>query len=216
MIARKLALAFVLTVAAVAAAGCGVNDYCLNCALDAGDGDGGDDGDGGNDGTVTQPDACVPAGAETCNGLDDDCDLRVDEEVPTVGDACGTDTGECTAGVWECSAGELACSGVGGSAEICDNLDNTCNGTADEGNPGGGVPCGSDVGECIAGITMCVGGAIDCVGDVGSPGAVAETCDGRDNDCDNNFVYWSASTRALKSTVPPGAHGTTMRTARAG
>ena len=187
MIARKLALAFVLTVAAVAAAGCGVNDYCLNCALDAGDGDGGDDGDGGNDGTVTQPDACVPAGAETCNGLDDDCDLRVDEEVPTVGDACGTDTGECTAGVWECSAGELSCSGVGGSAEICDNLDNNCNGTADEGNPGGGVPCGSDVGECIAGITMCVGGAIDCVGDVGTPGAVTETCDGRDNDCDNNF-----------------------------
>jgi hypothetical protein len=34
---------------------------------------------------------------------------------------------------------------------------------------------------------MCVGGAIDCVGDVGTPGAVAETCDGRDNDCDNNF-----------------------------
>ncbi len=183
-------LALALTAAgALIAAGCGVNDYCLNCGTDAGDGDAivGDATADGNDGNVTPPDACVPTGVETCNGMDDDCDGMVDDGVATVGDPCGTDVGECSAGVIECAAGALRCTGVSGSPETCDSLDNNCNGMADEGNPGGGVPCGTDVGECVAGTTTCVGGAIDCVGDVGTVGGNPEICDGKDNDCDNNF-----------------------------
>ncbi|MEZ4403011.1 MAG: MopE-related protein [Kofleriaceae bacterium] len=184
------ALAATAALALVALAGsCSVNDYCLNCGVDAGVAGDGGDGDGtldADDGG-SPPDACTPTGAELCNALDDDCDGRVDEEVATVGDACGTDTGECTAGVIECASGALRCTGVGGHPEVCDNLDNNCNGTADEGNPGGGVPCGTDLGECVAGTTVCTNGVVECVGAIGTPGGNPEICDGRDNDCDGNF-----------------------------
>ncbi len=188
MIARRIGLA-VATLLAAAVTSCDVNEYCVNCASDGGDGDAlGGDGNDGQGPDDALPDACFPSGTETCNGVDDDCDQRVDEEVAQVGAACGTDVGECTTGVYECTGtGPLRCTGVGGVAETCNQLDDNCNGAADEGNPGGGVPCGSDLGDCVAGITTCVGGAIDCVGDLGMPGAVMETCDGHDNDCDGAF-----------------------------
>lgn len=180
---------WIVTLCAAAVASCHVNEYCVNCDSDGGDGDGqvGDGGDdGGDDGP--SPDACVPTGDETCNGLDDDCDTRVDEEIAQVGQTCGTDVGECTAGVYECTGtGPLRCTGVAGAPETCNNLDDNCNGMTDEGNPGGGVPCGSDLGDCVAGVTVCTNGAIDCAGDVGTPGATPESCDGHDNDCDGNF-----------------------------
>jgi hypothetical protein len=37
-------------------------------------------------------DACVEA-EEQCNDLDDDCDGRVDEALPTTGEVCGSGTG---------------------------------------------------------------------------------------------------------------------------
>ena len=44
---------------------------------------------GESDGGVDAPtiDACVPV-AETCNGVDDDCDLKIDETFPDKGTAC--------------------------------------------------------------------------------------------------------------------------------
>ncbi len=171
---------------------CSFDSYCLNCEADDAGGSGidsnGGDGDGGggpNDGGAPA-DACIQSGIEQCDGLDNDCNGMIDDGVlPGTGDECSVDVGECSSGITECSAGEIVCAGgVEPVPEICDGLDNDCNGVDDNGDPGGGNSCGTDVGECVAGTTVCSGGAIDCIGDVGME---IETCDGRDNDCDSMF-----------------------------
>jgi hypothetical protein len=63
-----------------------------------------------------------------------------------------------------------------GAAEICDGLDNNCNGFVDEGL--GQTTCG--LGTCARTVTNCVGGTPQvCV--PGSPSF--DVCDGLDNDC---------------------------------
>jgi hypothetical protein len=68
------------------------------------------------------------------------------------------------------------------SEEICDGLDNDCNGEVDDYamDTGIGDSCESNVGECSAGTLQCIDGAISCEGWVGPS---EETCDGLDNDC---------------------------------
>jgi hypothetical protein len=116
--------------------------------------------------------------AETCNGLDDDCDGVVDDGLPTL--SCGV--GECVRAVPSCVNGQAqACVPGAPQAETCDGLDNDCDGVVDNGNPGGGVACTTGLpGVCGAGTTICVTGAIQCNQDVGPS---AEACDGLDNDC---------------------------------
>jgi hypothetical protein len=60
----------------------------------------------------------------------------------------------------DCGGSCAACGPVC-SAEICDGLDNDCNGVADNGNPGGGAAC--DSGPCGPGHTVCTDGALTCV-----------------------------------------------------
>jgi len=177
-----------LLVVAMTLAACQVHDYCLNCER----GDGGL-GDGGTDAldasTVDAPDAgaCVPTGDEICDGKDNDCDGIVDEgTLPGVGDLCPNQMGVCAGGVIKCTAGALKCS-ITPTAELCDNLDNNCNGQVDEGDPGGGAKCGTDVGECVAGINRCINGAVQCIGAIGSVGGQPEQCNGKDDDCDGSF-----------------------------
>ena len=121
--------------------------------------------------------------AEACNTLDDDCDGLVDEGNPDGGADCGmTDVGTCELGSEVCQAGSLVCVGERGpGSEICDNLDNDCDGLIDEGNPEGGDLCGDDTGACMTGTTLCTGGMLVCDGAVGP---VEEVCDAIDNDCD--------------------------------
>jgi MYXO-CTERM domain-containing protein len=120
---------------------------------------------------------------EICNGIDDDCDSVVDDGNPGSGVACGVDTGACERGRTQCVGGRIVCQGETGPVdETCNVIDDDCDGLIDEGNPGGGTTCGTtDQGECNLGVEVCRGGRFECVG---STGPTSERCDGLDNDCD--------------------------------
>ena len=125
---------------------------------------------------------------EYCNGIDDNCNGRIDDEFvdEIVGDACGTDVGECESGSWQCYQGEVVCYAAQfGTPEVCNKKDDDCNGLVDD----VGIidlcydgdnqtllhsPCHAGALQCVAGIETCVGQTL--------PGA--EVCDEIDNDCD--------------------------------
>ncbi|HTU62802.1 MAG TPA: MopE-related protein, partial [Polyangiales bacterium] len=78
-----------------------------------------------------------------CDGLDNDCNGKVDESFAMLGGTCEAGVGACkTQGVLRCasSSKSLSCDAVPGSGgdEICNGLDDDCDGMADEprDNPG--------------------------------------------------------------------------------
>jgi hypothetical protein len=166
--------------------------------------------------------AAIIAGSqvfEKCNGIDDNCNNLIDEGFENKGTPCDNGKlGECRVeGAFQCSAdgATTVCSaannpGPAPKAEVCNGLDDDCNGFVDDGlNCQGciplpevcnnkdddcdgivdnvdklidtGKPCGLTLGLCKAGLTACQAGALECVGAVGP---VAEVCNGLDDDCD--------------------------------
>ncbi len=72
--------------------------------------------------------------AESCNGVDDNCDGATDEGVGD-GTACGVtnQNGTCP-GTWTCKgAAGLFCDGVQPKPESCNGVDDDCNGVTDDG-----------------------------------------------------------------------------------
>ena len=86
----------------------------------------------------------------------------------------------------ECVSGEMVCLGeLGPQDEICDGLDNDCNGIIDDTEHLGfcydGDPSDLLYGECHAGVLACNMGEETCIN---QQLPEAEDCDGLDNDCD--------------------------------
>lgn len=136
---------------------------------------------------------CAPNWAkqigEVCNGLDNDCDGMTDEDdsgLP-IATSCYTGswdlvgTGVCKAGIRECISGQFdpVCKGqVLSSAEVCNELDDDCDGETD--NTGAFIQCGEGV------CAHMVSGCVSCIDPF--QGATAELCDDEDHDCDGDTL----------------------------
>ena len=143
--------------------------------------------------------------AEQCDAADNDCDGQVDDGNPGGGTDCVLGlAGVCGAGLTKCNGGPFLCSqAVFPSPEVCDGLDNNCNGQTDEGNPGGGAACSTGLfGACEAGTLQCANGGFECL-PIQPP--TMEVCDGLDNDCNGQIDQGNPGSGVACVTGLPGA-----------
>ncbi|HVR61250.1 MAG TPA: MopE-related protein, partial [Polyangia bacterium] len=146
---------------------------------------------------------------EVCDGIDNDCNGKVDDVTATAGGDVGNCGGcniRCTAPAnsvaacvkggctTACSPGWVdtdhnpdngcECQITNGGVEICDGLDNDCNGSVDDGASAvfyDGATGTLGVGVCASGTRLCMGGKPVVVRAQQLP--APEICDGLDNDC---------------------------------
>jgi hypothetical protein len=162
----------------------GVDNDCEPASPDAPDADG--DGFSACDDCDDADPSVSPAQAEiSCDGIDNDCDLDTLDDADQDSDGvsvCGPD-GVGGTGDEDCDDNDSSV--APGIVEICDLLDNNCDGQIDE-----GLEVDAD-GDGYLSSDTC-GGAVqeDCDDQNPSvhPGATEVVCDSLDNDCDTATV----------------------------
>jgi hypothetical protein len=168
-------------------------DYGVGQPCDGPDLDGCEDGtwvcdESGDQAVCSDAEDDAPS-AELCNSADDDCDGSIDEGF-SVGESCdGDDDDLCADGATVCGEdGQQAVCDDGANdpvnGERCNDEDDDCDGTFDEGYPGLGDPCdGIDSDMCVDGYMDCTADGVD-IECVDATDENQETCDGADDDCD--------------------------------
>ena len=171
-------------------------------------------GTSADDSDCDDGDASVsPAGTETCNEVDDDCDGDIDEGVESTYylDADGDGYGDSSRSTEACSApsgyvsddtdcDDLEAAANPGETEVCDDLDNDCDGHTDDADSSLDTSTGSTFyedadgdgyGDASSTVDACEEPSgyteddTDCddTDDAVNPG-VSDICNGVDDDCD--------------------------------
>lgn len=189
--------------------------------------------------------ASYPGATESCDGVDNNCDGQVDDGAPTAtwyADQDGDGFGEAGSFLESCAAptgyvsdgsdcDDSSTSTYPGSSELCDGVDNDCNGAVDDGatNPqtwytdadGDGYGTGAGTVACTPPSgTVAIAGDCDDADSGAAPGLL-ERCDSVDNDCsgvvddnptDGSLWYldgdgdgYGAGASILSCTAPSGA-----------
>ena len=158
-------------------------------------------------------DTCDPlAGAApddaTCDNLDNNCNGSTDEGYVPTATGCGVGVCSGNTGLLTCQAGALVdtCDPLAGAAPddaTCDNLDNNCNGSTDEGYVATATSCGVGVCSGNTGLLTCQAGVeVDSCDPLA--GASAEVCDNLDNNCDGTLDDGVCTGEAFVAITPGG------------